>query len=377
MLFLYLSAFTGTGGIEKFNRAFMKALYEVAGGVSGKLLVLSAYDTTTDSRYLPEEVFKGFDKNRLLFSLKAIQSAAKADTIILGHINLALIGLCIKWLFPTTRVILIAHGIEVWNVKSPVQRLFLHKADQILAVSQYTRNRILATNPELQNEKIQVFYNTLDPFIPLPYHFTKPAYLQKRYGLASSARIILTVARLSDSEQYKGYDKIIEELPAVLKACPDAIYLLCGKYGDGEKARIDGLIQQYNLLGKVIMPGFIPDLELIDHYLLADVFAMPSKKEGFGIVFIEALACGLSVIAGNKDGSAEALLHGKLGTLVDPDNNSDIRQALITRLLNDSTAAGKNALQQEVNTHFGFEAYTHRLQKIIHSYVYQFHGANL
>ena len=80
------------------------------------------------------------------------------------------------------------------------------------------------------------------------------------------------------------------------------------------------LVEEKNLTNNFILTGYIEDKELTDHYLLADVFVMPSTQEGFGIVFLEALVCGLPVIAGNKDGSVDALLNGKLGKLIDPDN---------------------------------------------------------
>lgn len=77
-----------------------------------------------------------------------------------------------------------------------------------------------------------------------------------------------------------------------------------------------------------MLTGFIPDHELEDHYNLCDVFAMPSKGEGFGIVFLEAMACGKPVLAGNKDGSVDAVLNGELGVLVDPDDVAQITEAL-------------------------------------------------
>ncbi len=78
----------------------------------------------------------------------------------------------------------------------------------------------------------------------------------------------------------------------------------------------------------VIFAGFVPDEELPDHYRLADVFAMPSTGEGFGIVFLEALACGTPVLAGNRDGSTDALDAGRLGTLVDPLSDEEITDGL-------------------------------------------------
>lgn len=351
------------GGIEKFNRAFMKALSEEIPVKEGSLQVMSCYDGQADPNYFTPSSFKGFKGNRIWFTIQALLQARQTDIIILGHINLAIIGLCIKYLFPSKKVLLIAHGIEVWNIRSMVKKAFTIRVDCILAVSQFTADKIMAVNKSVHTTKISLFYNTLDPFFNIPIVFEKPDYLQKRYDLSPESKVILTIARLSNTEQYKGYDKVIQVMPQVLKAVPNAVYLLCGKYDVQEKARIEKLIIENSLEGKVIMPGFIADTELIDHYLLADVFIMPSKKEGFGIVFIEAMACGADVIAGNQDGSAEALLHGNLGTLVDPDNALEIEQALIQYLL--TTSFAKRSIQQTILQHFSFAAYKKRLRQIL------------
>src|SRR5262249_26054671 len=138
--------------------------------------------------------------------------------------------------------------------------------------------------------------------------------------------VILTVARLAEPERYKGYDRVLAALPAVRAAVPNVHYILVGRGPDSK--RIRRLIHELKLEESVTMTGFVRDHELCDHYNLCDVFAMPSKGEGFGIVYLEALACGRPVLAGNKDASAEPLLNGELGVLVDPDNVEEIASAL-------------------------------------------------
>jgi phosphatidyl-myo-inositol dimannoside synthase len=112
----------------------------------------------------------------------------------------------------------------------------------------------------------------------------------------------------------------------------------------------------------VLMPGFVADEEVTDHYLLADVFVMPSKGEGFGIVYLEAMACGLPVIAGNKDGSTEALQFGELGTLIDPDDADELAAALVKAL---TTVHYSSEVQQNMLQYFSFERFKERLQAVI------------
>jgi phosphatidyl-myo-inositol dimannoside synthase len=359
--FIYLTAFRQTGGIEKFNRIFLKALSEISLD-QFSVKAFSCYDNKPDPDYFPIKQFKGFSSNKFTFSLEAIRKAAKMDIIIIGHINLALIGLVIKLLYPSKKIILVTHGIEVWDIHSFLKKIFIKKIDEILSVSQFTKEKIQSQS-SLKIDKIKVFHNTLDPHFCIPVHFKKPIHLFERYGLSPQDKIILTLARLSGTELHKGYDKVIHVLPEVLKVVPEAKYLLCGKYSPEEKDRISKLIETYSLQGKVILPGFISDKELTEHYLFADLFIMPSKKEGFGIVFIEALACGLPVIAGNQDGSAEALMNGELGTLVNPDSALEIKQAIIKNL--QLKNVNKIKLQQDVLKYFSYEVYKKRLRKVL------------
>jgi phosphatidyl-myo-inositol dimannoside synthase len=87
---------------------------------------------------------------------------------------------------------------------------------------------------------------------------------------------------------------------------------------------------------KVVFTGKIADSEKQDHYRLADVFVMPSVGEGFGIVLLEAAACGIPIVGSEADGSKEALLHGRLGRLVDPFSRIDIVNAVADELRSSS-----------------------------------------
>src|SRR6185437_5235857 len=109
-------------------------------------------------------------------------------------------------------------------------------------------------------------------------------------------------------------------------------------------------------------PGFIPDEELEDHFAMSDMYVMPSRKEGFGIVFIEAMYYGLPVIAGNMDGSADALLNGQLGQLVDPDNVQEIAEAVINIVAN---KPGINPSQTLLKSPFSYEAYKQNLREAL------------
>lgn len=363
ILFLTLSVFSLTGGIEKFNRAFIKALGNLVEPLMLQSSVTSLYDNKGDEHYCGHQLFRGSKGNRFAFVCSAFAQALRQDVVILGHLNLALIGVVLKLVAPKKKLVVICHGIEVFTPVSGLKKKVLQQADRILAVSTFTKEQLI-TQQQLPAEKITVFPNTIDPFFQLPAQFNKPSYLQKRYGINENEKVIFTLTRLNSNEGYKGYDTLLSVLPGLLQQGIRFKYILAGKADAVELARIEDYIKKLQLEAHVVLAGFVADEEVIDHYLLADVFAMPSKGEGFGIVYIEAMACGLAVIAGNKDGSTEALQFGKLGTLVDPDNADELTDALL-RVLQMEIEPAK--LQMEMLECFSFEKFKGRLEALIAS----------
>lgn len=250
----------------------------------------------------------------------------RPSLMIATHVNYSPICYWLKRLFGV-RYWVVVHGLEGWNLSHKGQCLALRSADKVVAVSHYTRSRLLAEQ-QLDESQVVVLPNTFEPsrFQVAP----KPSYLLERYGLTAEQPIILTVTRLGKSARYKGYDQILQALVLVRKLIPDVHYVLVGK-GD-DTPRIKEMISELGLSDCVTLTGFVPDAELCDYYNLCDVFALPSKGEGFGIVYLEALACGKPVLAGNLDGAVDPLLGGKLGCLVEPDDVGAIASNLIQLL---------------------------------------------
>jgi glycosyltransferase involved in cell wall biosynthesis len=267
----------------------------------------------------------------LAYSSQILSSAIRdrPDLIIATHANFSQAAYWLKR-FRNIPYWIVAHGLEVWNLQNPKIKQGLQNADLVLAVSEYTRDRLIQEQ-NLNPAKVVLLPNTFDPnyFSIAP----KPSYLLARHQLNPNTKIMLTVSRLDRGEQYKGYDRVLQVMPQLLSTIPNLHYLIVGKGSDTD--RINQTIQALNLTDKVTMTGFVSDRELSDYYNLCDLFVMPSKKEEFGIVFLEALACGKPVIAGNRDGSVTALRGGKLGILVDPDNLIELEQA-ITQILTHS-----------------------------------------
>ena len=363
LLFLTLNTFSSTGGIEKVCRIAGKALHEIMLERAYHFELYSMYDAEHDliDKYIPPSVFRAFAGNRLKFIKDAISNGRRCDTIVLGHINLLLVGFLIKLLSPKTRLVLIAHGIEVWQPLPAWKVRMLKKVDLILPVSQFTKQKMQSLFG-LKNNRFKVLNNCLDPFLEKKFARAAVTGIKTRHGISDEDTVLFTLTRLKSSEQYKGYDKVITALPSILKKYPKTRYVIAGKYDPTEKERLDRLIKSLGLQDHVIMTGFLADEEMAAYFTMADIYIMPSTGEGFGIVFIEALFYGKPVIAGNVDGSVDAVDGGNFGLLVNPLVNEEIVGALeklladVPSYLPDDTA---------VLSKFGYSTYKSNLEKIL------------
>ena len=360
--------FESKGGIQTYSLFLFNALQQII--CNGKYQVFIKHDCeipTSFSSSSTKYIFAGkapLPLRTILFSLQLLLGMIrkKPDLIITTHLNFTPIANFLKILLGIPYYT-IAHGIEAWNIENHRLITALKNADKILAVSNYTRDRLI-NEQNLNPDNILVLPNTFDH-----QKFkvaAKPDYLLQRHHLKRDTKIILTVARLSTSEQYKGFDQIIRSLPQIIIETPNIHYVLVGK-GD-DRARIENLVKGLQLENYVTLAGFIPEKELCDYYNLCDVFAMPSKGEGFGIVYLEALACGKPTIGGNQDGAIDALCNGELGILVDPDNIEQIAKAIIDILQGSHPLAilyQPELLRKKVIEIYGFDKFKERLVLIL------------
>lgn len=296
------------------------------------------------------------------FGARILTSCAlrRPEHIISAHLNF---GPAARWAHTVlgTSYSLVCHGIDVDPALSPSRRKALRAADQIIAVSEWTRQRVLDLGG-IDAARVKVLQNTFDEA-----RFTvgaKPAALLARYGLRPDDKVVLTVGRLDSTERYKGYDRLLRALPAIQATCGPVRYLLAGR-GD-DRARLEVMARELGVQGAVTFVGFVPDDELADHYRLADVFAMPSTGEGFGIVFLEAMGCGTPVLAGNRDGSIDALDGGRLGLLVNPLDVTAIAHGVNSLLSRQGPGLwfDRNALHEAVSQRFGRVAFRKTLDQL-------------
>lgn len=362
ILFLTLKTFASAGGVEKVGRVAGKAVYDYSEG-KDKAWFYSMYDSpaVATEPYLPAKFFKGFNGNKILFTLASIRKGFSSNIIILTHVKLWLPAYIVKKIFRKTRIILIAHGIEVWEPLPAFTTKMLRSCDVILPVSRFTKER-MKTLFHIPERQFSVLNNCLDPFLPKPVNESNRHAWREKYGFKEGDVILMTLTRLTIREKNKGYDKILKAMQTLQASFPNLKYLFVGKYELAEKERLEKLIEELELNGKVVFTGFVPDEELADHYNICDVYVMPSEKEGFGISFIEALYYGKPVIAGNRDGTVDALLDGRLGLLVDPGSQESITNAIEKVIRNLAAFAPDRALLLE---HFSYDVYKERWREVL------------
>ncbi|RJP28118.1 MAG: glycosyltransferase family 1 protein [Candidatus Omnitrophota bacterium] len=355
---------SGRGGIQAYCNSFIKALLSL----KHEIAVISLNDNTDTRHNKSEYPFFYSSRCRFFrkpsFILRSIIEALRfrPSLIICGHLNLAPLALLIKKLFGI-RYFTIIYGIEVKRIDKLKLR-GLAGSENIISLSNFTKKMLMDNSKFLAESRVHIVEPTFDEHIFKPG--PKPAYLMDKHNIRDTDIVLLTIARLSAKEKYKGYDEVIKALGLLRKDYPGMKYIIAGS-GD-DSGRIASLIEEEGLKDAVILAGYISsEKQALDYYRLSDIFVMPSKAEGFGIVFLEALACGKPVIAGNADGSVEALMRGALGQLVNPYDHIEISKA-ISRVVRQEIAPNllsPNYLNKEVKNEFGYNVFTGRIGRII------------
>jgi phosphatidyl-myo-inositol dimannoside synthase len=357
---LWAPTFAATGGgIAAFSRELAYALHEI--DTAGEPRLFSKLDHSMLLRQLEitgAGSLPAFAQAPGLFAA-ALAGCLRAGPrlIVSSHLNFGPAARLLRKLFGI-RYVLVAHGIDAHPRLSNQRLCALREADAVWVVSQWTKQRVMALG--VPESRISVLPNTV-PERTFEPGARDPALMQ-RYGIAADEKVILTVARLDAQEGYKGYDKVLRALPAVIRAVGKVRHLVVGKGGDAE--RLKALARDLGLEDRLTLCGFVPDASLAAHYRLADVFAMPSLGEGFGIVFLEAMASGVPVLGGNRDGTVDALAGGELGSLVDPEDIEDLGAALVDLLQGRGPAwwFEPDALRAECLRRFGHGAFLQHLR---------------
>lgn len=324
----------GRGGIAQYNMDLIYSLIS-SRAVSSITLIQKIQRESIKEKlsdkidYITNALKSNF---HFVFSVVKYSLFKKYNIIICGHINYLWL-LCFLNIFKLKKITLFVYGIEVWQPVNILSRMFLSKIGTIVSISNFTASKMNAW-ANLDLDKIKISPNAIH--LENYKLKTKSKRLFEKYAIQQDKKILFTLCRLDATERYKGIDVIIDLMPQLLKV-KDVHYLVGGSGSD--KDRLQMKVKDIGLDKNVTFIGYVDENEKNEHYSMADLFVMPSKGEGFGFVYLESLANGVPVIASNKDGGQEALLYGKLGTLVDPDKSDEVLNAILSCLEADSGKA--------------------------------------
>jgi glycosyltransferase involved in cell wall biosynthesis len=298
-LLLAPEIFAGDGGITRILRLYLKALCETA-GAGGRVRLVALNDRGVDRGMLgrySDPHLSGADAcggSRLRFVGAALRAGLRSDRIVCGHVGQLPVAWAASKARPGLAYHLVAHGIEVWRPFSGLELRAIRGARSVWCVSDYTRRRLLEHCP-LAEGRALVLPNALDPALGAGAVTPVPA----------GPPVILTVSRLSVADSYKGIDHLIRAMPAVRLAVPGARLRIVGR-GDA-LAALTELARTAGVPDAVDFEGFVSDEQLAREFAGCTLFALPSEREGFGLVYLEAMAHGRPCLGARAGGTPEVI----------------------------------------------------------------------
>ncbi len=246
-----------------------------------------------------------------------------------GHILTGVAGYLAKRIWGRPYIVF-TYGAELTREGlSALKRTVLRNATAVITISRYTTEQALRLG--VRPGRVVVIAPGVD----------SARYRPDLDGTAIRARhhlgerpVLVTVGRLAPTAQYKGHDTVIKALPAIRRHVGEVAYLVVGTGPD--QPRLEALATQVGVSAHVVFAGYVSDAELPSYFAAGDVFVMPNRvdplgkgeaTEGFGMVFLEAAACGLPVIAGNNGGARDAVVHEQTGLLLDVPDAAHVAEA--------------------------------------------------
>jgi len=310
----------GKGGISRVARLMAKVIVEEQGQMVNGLKALSLSDTYPVTEFVENsKTVKGSYLKYILFNNLA---RVKYNYFLYDFLGVMRSHNILPFL-PKRPSLVWAHGIEVWENALPCHIANLRHADYVLFNSNYTKKKVESLHGQLRNSHVCLLSTETDdgPREVVPYYDRKP--------------VVLIVARMEKGRD-KGHRSLIRSWSYVIEKIPDARLKIVGQGND--KENIKEIADKSSAGNSIDFLGFVSDETLDDLYNNARLFAMPSRGEGFGIVYIEAMKHGLPVVGSVYDAAREVIEHGKTGLTIDSDRDAELAGAIIELLSNPEKA---------------------------------------
>ncbi len=358
----------GVGGVQEAGRLTATAISEVVKECCCRADFFSLNDSRGSSAFEiagHQVPISGFHRAKIRFALAGIKCVRRtiqetSTIVIAGHPHLAVPAAWMKRISPRLKVIVMTHGIEVWSPLSARRNRALLRADLVLAPSRYTAEK-LAEVQHVLPERLRVLPWPLNP------DFARFASESAKLPLPESfplGRILLTVGRWSASEQYKGLDHLIDALARIRDDFLDWRLVAVG--GGDDVPRLARVAQSLGISDRVhFLPG-LTRAQIAACYANADVFALPSAGEGFGLVFLEAMAFAKPVLGAAVGGTLDLIQDGVNGILVPPRDPARLATAIASLFRDESLRARMGRAGAEaVRSKYSFAAFKRQLQQIL------------
>ena len=295
------------------------------------------------------------EKARFTTNLSSAQILGRTDFIIFTHLALAKVHTAVP-ARSRRRYGVFLNGIEVWKPLTASEQDTLGRADLRIAISHHTAARVMKAYPGVGPIAVCQLAlpvaSAADGGDPPPEHLGPHA--------------VLTVGRMSRTERYKGHDQLIDAWTAVVDAVPDAQLVFVG---DGDDApRLKQKAAESGAGDRILFTGFVSKASLDALYRSAALFALPSRAEGFGLVYLEAMSHRRACIGSIHDAAVEVIADGETGQLVDQDDKGCLAATVSGLLLDEQRRrrmgeAGYRRLVSE----FSFERFRDRVHTLLHA----------
>jgi phosphatidylinositol alpha-1,6-mannosyltransferase len=261
---------------------------------------------------------------QFLARLARLQSMRRVDWLLFTHVGIARAQLRVPRQLRRPYAVMM-HGIEAWSATLDAERRAVLKEARVrIAISPHTARRVAAAHPGLPPAE-----TCLLSLLPDDEHPDRvPADVRVDYG----PHAVVIVGRMSSTERYKGHDQLLLAWPRVLAEVPDATLVMIGRGDDVERLRAKAAALA---LGRTVhFTGFLPDVAVRAALRHAAVFAMPSRGEGFGLVYLQAMRAGVACLGSRDDAAADVIVDGETGLLV-PEQDPEAIAGALARLLTD------------------------------------------
>jgi phosphatidyl-myo-inositol dimannoside synthase len=307
-----------------------------------------------------EFVFTGCDRAKGRFTALAMKAARrKARLVLAAHPNLGPVAQTMRLVAPRLKTIVCTHGVEVWEPLPRLRRAALRKARLVLAPSASTAEHVVSQQG-VARERTRVLHWALDPQFEA---MAASRNLALPEGFPQG-RVILTVGRWLANERYKGMDTLITALPRLLTRWPELQLAAVGEGDDREW--LENLADERGVGRHVHFLRGLSYAQLVACYSACEIFALPSRGEGFGLVYLEAMACGKPVIGGAHGGAPEVIEDGVTGYLVHHGDAVQLATSIEALLLDPAHAKEMGARgKSRVENEFRFSVFAKVLKKIL------------